>query len=113
MHETRPPNILCRKRAFSDARRSVVGWGGGATFGQQRGVRSGAFIPLLTHPLLDAVGRWPWDVVIDAPIDVDAADRRIIGSAELAISLGTGAVAGVDCDLVIETMIRTRSFAAE
>ena len=110
VHEASPPNVLRRKKAFSDA------WydGAAALDGVEvrradsnaefiGGLRSGAFIPLWTHPLLDVVGRWPWDVVIDARADVEPAERRIFGSAELTIALGPGAVAGVDCDLVIET----------
>jgi xanthine dehydrogenase accessory factor len=109
LHEARAPAVLRRKMAFSDA------WYDGAAVLEGvevrradnnadflGGMRTGAFIPLLTHPLLDVIERWPWDVVIDARGDVEPAMRRIIGSAELTVALGPGAVAGTDCDLVIE-----------
>jgi xanthine dehydrogenase accessory factor len=108
MHESRPPRVLRRKMAFSDA------WYDGAAVldGVEVrradcnadflcGMRNGAFIPLLSHPLQDVVGRWPWDVVVDARDGV--IPRNLAGSAELTIVVGSGAVAGRDCDLVIET----------
>jgi xanthine dehydrogenase accessory factor len=110
LHEARAPVVLRRKMAFSDA-----WYDGAATLDGVEvrradcnadflgGMRSGAFIPLLTHPLREVVERWPWDVVIDARGDADHAAHRLRGSAELTIALGDGAVAGTDCDLVIET----------
>ena len=108
MHESRPPRVLRRKMAFSDA------WYDGAAVldGVEVrradcnadflcGMRHGAFIPLLSHPLQDVVGRWPWDVVVDVR-DV-TTPRSIAGAAELTVVVGSGAVAGRDCDLVIET----------
>jgi len=110
LHEASAPTVLRRKMAFSDA------WYDGAAVldGVEvrradcnadflGGMRSGTFIPLLTHPLREVIERWPWDVVVDARGEVEPAARRIRDSAELTIALGTGAVAGTDCDLVIET----------
>jgi xanthine dehydrogenase accessory factor len=108
MHEACPPRVLRRKMAFSDA------WydGAAALDGVEArradsnadfiaGLRSGSFIPLLSHPLQDVVGRWPWDVVVD--VRGDAGPRQLSGTAELTVAVGRGAVAGRDCDLVIET----------
>ena len=99
-----PEPILRRKMAFADA-----WWDGSATLGGVEarrvardselvsGLGGGMFIPLLGHPL-EAVGRWPWDVVVDAREQPDR-DRA---PGELVIVLGPGAIAGADCDLVIE-----------
>lgn len=110
VHEARSPSVLRRKMAFSDA------WydGAAALDGVEArradsdadflvALRSGTAIPVLTHPLIDVVGRWPWDVVIDARDIFDPIERSRRGTAELTIALGAGAVAGSDCDLVIET----------
>lgn len=110
MHELSPPAVLRRKMAFSDA------WYDGAAALDSvearradrdadllMGFRGGAYIPVLTHPLIDVVGRWPWDVIVDARQDPEAKDKRRRSDAGLTIVLGPGATAGSDCDLVIET----------
>lgn len=110
MHEPSPPAVLRRKMAFSDA------WydGSAALEGVEArradrdadlliGLRGGTYIPVLTHPLIDVVGRWPWDVIVDARRAPGAECSRGRSDAELTIVLGPGAAAGSDCDLVIET----------
>ncbi|MFG1479463.1 hypothetical protein V5F53_12470 [Xanthobacter sp. V4C-4] len=104
LHQGAPEPVLRRKMAFADA-----WWDGSATLGGVEarrvardselvsGLGGGMFIPLLGHPL-EAVGRWPWDVVVDAREQPDR-DRA---PGELVIVLGPGAIAGADCDLVIE-----------
>ena len=109
MHAAAPPQVLRRRMALSDA------WydGSAALEGVEArrtnndadlltGLRSSMFIPVLAHPSFEAVGRWPWDVVIDAR-GLPAGGGRMGIDAELAIVLGHGAVAGRDCDIVIET----------
>lgn len=110
VHEAKAPTVLRRKMAFSDA-----WYDGAATLDGVEArradcdadfllaLRSGTVIPVLTHPLIDVVGRWPWDVVVDARDVFDPIERSGRGSAELTIALGAGPVAGSDCDLVIET----------
>jgi len=104
--QSTPEPVLRRQMAFADA-----WWDGLATLAEVEarrvtkdaellaGLRSGMFIPLITHPVAEAVGRWPWDVVIDAR---DSAAPRDLIDSELTLVLGPGAEAGRDCDLVIE-----------
>jgi len=61
------------------------------------------YIPVLTHPLAEVVERWPWDVIIDAQTPGERLRAPIKSHAEMTIALGPGPIAGVDCDLVIET----------
>lgn len=109
MHEASPPAVLRRKMAFSDA------WYDGVAILDNvearraicdtdllTGLRGGMYIPVLTQPSFEAIGRWPWDVVIDARESPAVAGRMGIDT-ELSIVLGAGAAAGIDCDLVIET----------
>ncbi len=108
MHAPAPPAILRRGMAFSDA------WYDGAAVLEDvearradsdaeflQALRSALTIPILTQRSIEAISRWPWDVVIDARPDPDAATRARI-PAEMTIVLGQGAVAGDDCDVVIE-----------
>lgn len=106
MHQSAPERVLRRRMAFSDA-----WWEGMATLGGVdarrvtrdgelvSGLSSGMFVPLLTHPDMEALGRWPWDVVVDARCTMERGPRC---NAELTVVLGAGGIAGVDCDLVIE-----------
>ncbi|MFG1440589.1 hypothetical protein V5F38_15420 [Xanthobacter sp. V0B-10] len=107
LHQPAPVPVLRRKMAFADA-----WWDGVAALGGVEarratcdadllaGLSGGMFVPLLTHPDLAAIGRWPWDVVVDAR---GAGEGGAEGcDVELTIVLGPGATAGVDCDLVIE-----------
>lgn len=111
LHQSAPEPVLRRKMAFADA-----WWDGLATLeGVEAcrvtqdadllaGLRGGMFIPLITHPVAETVGRWPWDVIVDARGEKARACEagRQLGDAELMLVLGPGAEAGVDCDLVIE-----------
>jgi len=110
MHQSSSPTMLRRKMSFCDA------WydGAAALDGVEArradndadflvGLRTRMYIPLLTRPLLDTIERWPWDITVDARRIVDPGERQIRSNAELTIVLGPGAVAGADCDLVIET----------
>ncbi len=109
MHAATPPEVLRRKMAFSDA------WYDGAATLEGveahrvnndaqllTGLQSSMFVPVLTQPTFEAIERWPWDVVIDARGEPELAGTMGI-DAELSVVLGPGAVAGEDCDLVIET----------
>ncbi len=107
LHQPAPAPVLRRKMAFADA-----WWDGVATLGGVEarrttcdadllaGLSGGMFVPLLTHPHLAAIGRWPWDVVVDARCEGRGGAEGC--DVELSIVLGPGAAAGVDCDLVIE-----------
>lgn len=108
MHAPAPPAILRRSMSFSDA------WYDGAAVLEDvearradsdaeflQALRSALTIPILTQRSIEAISRWPWDVVIDARPDPDAATRARI-PAEMTIVLGPGAIAGDDCDIVIE-----------
>ncbi|MDQ0504665.1 hypothetical protein [Xanthobacter agilis] len=107
LHQSAPEPVLRRKMCFADA-----WWDGAATLGGVEarrvtrdaelvsGLSNRMFVPLLTHPDLEVVGRWPWDVVVDARGADDETGPRC--GAELTLVLGPGATAGVDCDLVIE-----------
>lgn len=108
MHAAVPPETLRRKMAFSDAwydgqatLEDVEARRVGRDADLLTGLRSSMFIPVLREPFA-AIARWPWDVVIDAR-GLPAGGGRMGIDAELVIVLGPGAVAGVDCDLVIET----------
>jgi len=108
IHQPVPPKTLRRRMAFSDA------WYDGAAtldgIEARRvdlstdflvGMRNRMFIPVLAYSALEAE-RWPWDVIVDA----DAKDRSrdlVHSQAAMTIVLGPGAIAGTDCDLVIET----------
>ena len=108
MHAPEPPAILRRAMAFSDA------WYDGATILEDvearradsdadflQALRNALTIPILTQRSVEAIARWPWDVVIDARPAPDAATRARM-PAEMTIVLGQGGIAGDDCDIVIE-----------
>jgi xanthine dehydrogenase accessory factor len=110
IHQPTPPTLLRRKMTFVDA------WYDGPSMldGVQArradlssdfliGLGNRMFIPILTHPLAEVVERWPWDVIIDAQTPGERRSERIKSHAELTIALGPGPIAGLDCDLVIET----------
>src|SRR5208337_2913547 len=110
IHQPAPPTLLRRKMAFADA------WYDGASMldGVQArradlssdfliGLSNRMYIPVLTHPLAEVVERWPWDVIIDAQTPGERLRAPIKSHAEMTIALGPGPIAGVDCDLVIET----------
>ncbi|QBR70349.1 hypothetical protein CU048_02605 [Beijerinckiaceae bacterium] len=110
IHQPTPPTQLRRKMTFVDA------WYDDASMldGVQArradlssdfliGLGNRMFIPILTHPLGEVVERWPWDVIIDAQTPGERRFERIKSHAELTIALGPGPIAGLDCDLVIET----------
>jgi xanthine dehydrogenase accessory factor len=108
MHAASPPVVLRRRMAFSDAWYDGVATLEGVEARRAdrdadlvTGLRSSMFIPVLTHPSFEAVGRWPWDVIIDARGALDSG--RMGNDAELCVVLGPGASAGTDCDVVIET----------
>lgn len=106
LHQHAPEPVLRQRMAFADA-----WWDGVATLGGVEarrvardaellaGLSGGMFVPLLTHPDMAAVGRWPWDAVVDARASPGAGRPFDV---ELTVALGEGATAGVDCDLVVE-----------
>ncbi|WP_454917251.1 hypothetical protein [Xanthobacter sediminis] len=106
LHQRAPEPVLRRKMAFADAWCDGVATLGGVEARRVArdadllaGLSGGMFVPLITHPDMAAVARWPWDVVVDARATSGAGAPC---DAELTIVLGAGAAAGVDCDLVIE-----------
>ncbi|HTV34756.1 MAG TPA: hypothetical protein VME69_16965 [Methylocella sp.] len=109
IHQAVPPRVLRRKMAFGDAwydgsaiLDSVPARRADQTADFLIGLRSRSFIPVLTQPFTEVVDRWPFDVIVDARIDAEARHERVKNHAELTIILGPGAIAGTDCDLVIE-----------
>lgn len=109
MHAATPPDVLRRRTAFSDAWYEGVATLEGVDARRAdhdavllTGLRSSMYIPVLTQPSFESIARWPWDVIVDARGLSEGAGRMGI-DAELSIVLGPGAVAGVDCDLVVET----------
>jgi xanthine dehydrogenase accessory factor len=110
LHQSEPPPTLRRRMAYADAwfDKSATLEGvearrvkSGAEF--LRGLRERMFIPLLTQPFEQVVERWPWDVIVDATAQGPRPREPINLHARLSIGLGEGRIAGLDCDLVIET----------
>ena len=111
IHQPAPPTLLRRKMAFADA------WYDGASMldGVQArradlssdflmvALSNRMYIPVLTHPLAEVVQRWPWDVIIDAQTPGERLRAPIKSHAEMTIALGPGPIAGIDCNIVIET----------
>lgn len=105
-----PRAVLRRKMSFADAWHDGVAVLEGVEARRARqaadllvGMRSAMYIPVLAAPWVAATERWPWDVIVDARALAPGMAREPSGDADLTIVLGPGAVAGVDCDLVIET----------
>lgn len=105
-----PRAVLRRRMTFADAWHDGVAQLEGVEARRVRqsadllaGMRSAMYIPLLAAPWVEACERWPWDVIVDARSLPPGARRDACGDAGLTIALGPGAVAGSDCDLVIET----------
>ncbi|MDR3461041.1 MAG: hypothetical protein P4L76_01850 [Beijerinckiaceae bacterium] len=109
LHQSRPPETLRRKMAFTDA------WfDGAATLGgiEARradvnaefylGLGTRAFIPILTHPFPDVSRRWPWDVIIGSRSGDEPMEAHLKNLASLTIGLGAGFTAGSDCDVVVD-----------
>lgn len=110
IHQATAPTVLRRKMAFSDAwyegsaiLESVPARRADRSADFLTGLRSRSFIPVLTQPFSEVVERWPFDVIVDAQSSSEDRHQRIKNHAELTIALGPGAIAGMDCDLVIET----------
>jgi xanthine dehydrogenase accessory factor len=110
IHQAAPPRTLRRKMAFSDA------WFDGAASleGVEArradlssefllGLRARQFIPVLTQRFADVAERWPWDVIVAAHTEDDSPSEYVKSHADLTIGLGGDFIAGVDCDIVIET----------
>lgn len=110
LHQEATPRILRRRMCFADA------WFDGATtLGAVEarlvrspkdflcGMQTRQFIPILLRPFAEVVERWPWDAIIAAPDPGDRPPPRLVDLAELTIGVGSGFVAGADCDLVVWT----------
>ncbi len=110
IQQATPPRTVRRRMAFSDA------WFDGAAtldgvearradLGSEflLGLRTRQFIPVLTQRFSDVVGRWPWDVIVAAPDANESFSDYLKSQANFTIGLGASFIAGVDCDLVIET----------
>jgi xanthine dehydrogenase accessory factor len=110
LFRTTPPRVLRRRMGFSDA------WYD--SFAQLEGVearradvscefllglQTKSFIPLLRHRFQDVVGFWPWDVIVAVEEDTEPTPIALRDLAELTIGIGPSFLAGVNCDLVVET----------
>lgn len=109
IHEATPPPDLRRKMTFSDA------WFDGSSVLEgvearradlvaefMLGLRSRMFLPVLTHPLVQIIERWPWEVVIDAEMTPRREPFSIKSLAGLTIGVAPGSIPGENCDLAIE-----------
>lgn len=104
-----PRGALRRRMSFADAWHDGVATLEGVEARRARqasdlvaGMRSAMHVPVLAAPWVEATERWPWDVIVDARHLPPGTRRVIPADANLTIMLGPGAIAGVDCDLVIE-----------
>lgn len=113
IHQPAPPYSLRRRMSFVDA------WTDGAcTFEGVEArradktkdflafLKNGAAIPVLWHPFEDIAARWPWDVIVDARTEPGARPERLRALADMTIGVGAGYVAGVNCDVVIDSGAR-------
>jgi xanthine dehydrogenase accessory factor len=110
LHQESPPRALRRRMGYADA------WfDGAATLGAVEarlarspkdflcGMQTRQFIPILSRPFAEVVERWPWDAIIAAPDEGERPAPRLLDLAGLTIGVGSGFVAGADCDLVVCT----------
>lgn len=110
MNQPTPPTTIRRRMAFSD------GWfEGSATFeGVEArrsekakdflsGLRGGQYIPILSNNFEEAADRWPWDVIVDPRPADDKPRQSLKNLADLSIGVGSGFIAGENCDIVIDT----------
>jgi len=110
LHQERPPRALRRRMCYADAWfDGVASLGGVEARRADRaseflcGMQTRQFLPLLLRPFDEVVERWPWDVIISAPDYDGRPARSLVNLAELTIGVGSGFVAGSDCDLAIAT----------
>ncbi|MBG0811884.1 hypothetical protein IY145_21280 [Methylosinus sp. H3A] len=110
LHQERPPRALRRRMCYADAWFDGIATLGGVEARRADrpteflcGMQTRQFLPLLLRPLEEVVERWPWDVIIAAPDHDGRPARSLANLAELTIGVGSGFVAGTDCDLVIAT----------
>lgn len=110
--ETKQPAAIRRLVAFSEAiydgeatveGATAVRVEASCTWGELEKLWENRQIPIMVDPCGDAIERWKPAVVVDAIIA-----KKNLGTkrdmAELTIALGPGFEAGVDVDVVIETM---------
>jgi xanthine dehydrogenase accessory factor len=110
IYQAEDPKILRRKMSFADS------WAGGRAcldgvearmVRREReflaGLRQKSFIPVLARPVVGAVERWPWDVIVDGRGESASAGGMNSFHAPFRVGLGPGPVAGEDCDVVIAT----------
>ncbi|PWB93120.1 hypothetical protein [Methylosinus sporium] len=110
LHQERPPRSLRRRMCYADAWfDGVAALGGVEARRADRpteflcGMQTRQFLPLLLRPFDEVVERWPWDVIVSAPDHDERPPRALADLAELTIGVGSGFVAGSDCDLVVAT----------
>ena len=110
LYRATPPRLLRRRMSFADAWFDAQAQLDGVEARRADvasefflGLQTRSFIPLLRTRLSDVLERWPWDVIVAAREDEEPTPKSFLNLCELAIGLGCGFTAGVDCDLVIET----------
>ncbi|WP_024880212.1 hypothetical protein [Methylosinus sp. LW3] len=110
LHQERPPRALRRRMCYADAWFDGIATLGGVEARRADrpteflcGMQTRQFLPLLLRPFDEVVERWPWDVIVSAPDHDGRPARSLANVAELTIGVGSGFVAGADCDLVIAT----------
>jgi len=110
LHQEQPPRALRRRMCYADAWFDGIAAVAGVEARRADrpseflcGMQTRQFLPLLLRPFEEVVERWPWDVVIAAPDHDGRPARSLADLAELTIGVGSGFVAGADCDLVIAT----------
>ncbi len=109
LHQPSPPTTIRRRMAFADAWfegtctfEGVEARRADKTKDFLAGLRSGMFVPILWHPFEDVTARWPWDVLVDARPQGQKPRPHLKSLAELTIGLGSGFIAGNNCDIVVD-----------
>lgn len=110
LYRAEPPYMLRRCKSFADAWFDAYAFLDGVEARRADvksefllGLRTQKFIPLHRGRFAEALEAWSWDVIVAAREDDGFAPQSLLNNAELAIGLGGGFSAGVDCDLVVET----------
>lgn len=109
IHDGSAPTVHRRAMAFVDAvfdgRASLEGVTARRFDDPPDVVRAlgGPEIPVHVGPVAPLLAAAPWDVLIDARLRKRASPEDQRGRARQAIGLGPGFIAGVNCDIAVET----------